>query len=74
MPTDELATALSEAVAAVWGKLPAELQQALFEAAVRSAGEGSRKKLATYLHDRHPRMSSSAKLVREVPEPESLGG
>jgi hypothetical protein len=74
MPTDELTTALGAAVAAVWGKLPAEVQQALFEAAIESAGEGSREKLAIYLHDRHPRTSSSDKPGREVPEPDSLGG
>jgi hypothetical protein len=38
MPTDELITALGEAVAAVWGKLPAEVQQALFEAAKHRGG------------------------------------
>jgi hypothetical protein len=74
MPTDELLTALGEAVAAVWGKLPAEVQQALFEAAKGSAGEGSREKLAIYLHDRHPRSPPSDKPGREVPEPDSLGG
>jgi hypothetical protein len=73
MPTDELTTALGEAVAAVWGKLPAELQQALFEAAIRSAGEGSREKLAVYLHEGHLRTPPSDKLGREVPEPDSLG-
>ena len=46
MPTDKLKTALGEAVAAVWDKLPAEVQQALFEAAIESAGEGFREKLA----------------------------
>jgi hypothetical protein len=40
-------------VAAVWGKLPDDVQQALFEAGVRSAGAGSREKLAIYLHGRH---------------------
>ena len=74
MPTDDLTTALGEAVAAVWGKLPAEVQQVLFEAALESAGEGHREKLAIYLHDRHPRTSSSDKPGREVPEPDSLGG
>jgi hypothetical protein len=74
MPTDEVVTALGEAVAAVWGELPAELQQALFEAAIRSAGEGSREKLAIYLHDRHPRTSPGDQPGREVPEPDSLGG
>jgi hypothetical protein len=74
MPTDELLTALGEAVAAVWGKLPAEVQQALFEAAIGSAGEACREKLAIYLHGRHPRSSPSDKRGREVPEPDSLGG
>ena len=55
MPTDKLKTALGEAVAANWAGLPTEVQQALFEAAIGSAGEGSREKLAIYLHGRHPR-------------------
>ena len=55
MPTDKLITALGKAVAASWGELPVEVQQALFEAAVESAGEGSREKLAVYLPGRHRR-------------------
>ena len=55
MPTDKLISALGEAVAAVWGRLPGDVQQAVFEAAIGSAGEGSREKLAIYLHDRHLR-------------------
>jgi hypothetical protein len=74
MATHELITALGEAAAASWGKLPAEVQQALFEAAIGSAGEGSREKLAVYLHGRHPRIVPSDKPGREVPEPDSLGG
>jgi hypothetical protein len=74
MPTDKVKTALGEAVAAVWGELPAELQQALFEAAIRSAGEGSHERLATYLHDRQVGIVPSDQLGREVPEPDSLGG
>ena len=74
MPTATLKTALGEAVAAVWGKLPAEVQRSLFEAAIESAGEGSREKLAVYLHGRHPRTVPSSKPGREVPEPDSLGG
>jgi hypothetical protein len=74
MPTDKLITALGEAVAAVWGRLPAEVQQALFEAAIESAGEGSREKLAIYLHDRHPRTLLNGQPGRKVPEPDSLGG
>jgi hypothetical protein len=74
MPPDKLKTALGEAVAAVWGQLPAEVQQALFEAAIDSAGEGSREELAIYLHARHPRTPLGDKPGREVPEPDSLGG
>jgi hypothetical protein len=74
MPTDKLITALGEAVAAVWGKLPGEVQEALFEAAIGSAGEGSREKLTIYLHDRYSRTPLSDKPGREVPEPDSLGG
>jgi hypothetical protein len=74
MPTATLKTALGEAVAAVWGKLPAEVQRSLFEAAIESAGEGFREKLAVYLHGRHPRTVPSSKPGREVPEPDSLGG
>jgi hypothetical protein len=73
MPTDKLKTALGEAVAAVWGQLPAEVQQALFEATIRSAGEGSCEKLAIFLHRRHPKPLGD-KPGREVPEPDSLGG
>jgi hypothetical protein len=69
-----LSMALGKAVAAVWGKLPAEVQEALFEVAIKSAGEGSRVKLAIYLHGRHPRTVPSDKPGREVPEPDSLGG
>jgi hypothetical protein len=75
MPTDKLKAALGEAVAAVWGKLPAEVQEALFEAAIGSVGEGSRGKLAVYLHAGHSRtMPSDKQPGREVPEPDSLGG
>jgi hypothetical protein len=74
MPTDNLITALGEAAHAVWGELPTEVQQALFEAAIGSAGEGSREKLAIYIHDRHPRTPPGDKAGREVPEPDSLGG
>ena len=74
MPTNDLIAALGQAVAAVWGQLPADVQQALFEAGRRTAGEGSREKLAIYLHDRHPRTSPGDKPEREVPEPDSLGG
>ena len=73
MPSDELIKALGRAVAAVWGELPAGVQQDLFEAAVRSAGEGTREELAIFLHGQHPRTLDGDK-PRQVPEPDSLGG
>jgi hypothetical protein len=71
MTSDELVTALGNAVAAVWGDLPTDVQHDLFEAAVRTGGAGSRDKLAIFLHARHPRTTGPA---REIPEPDSLGG
>lgn len=74
MTSDELVTSLGRAVAAVWGELPARVQHDLFEAAVRSAGEGARDKLAVFLHRQHPRTLDGERPVRQVPEPDSLGG
>ncbi len=74
MPTNELITALGQAVAAVWGKLPAEVQQALFEAAIGSAGEGSREKLAIYLHDRIPERRLATSRGERCPSPIALAG
>ena len=73
MISDELTKALGHAVAAVWGELPAGAQHDLFEAAVRSVGEGARQDLAAFLHWQHPRTLDGDK-PRQVPEPDSLGG
>jgi hypothetical protein len=73
MPSDELIKALGHAVAAVWGELPAGAQHDLFEAAVRSVGEGARQELAAFLHWQHPRTLDGDQR-RQVPEPDSLGG
>ena len=56
--TDDLVTALGKAVGAIWGQLPADVQQSLFEQAVASAGEGARERLAIFLHHHHPRTSA----------------
>src|SRR5262245_5801928 len=50
---------------------PTEVQHDLFEAAVRSAGEDAREKLAIFLHAQHPRTTDGSR-EREVPEPDSL--
>ena len=70
MTSHELVTVLGRAVAAVWSELPTEVQHDLFEAAVRLGGETVREDLAIFLHHWHPRTSD----IREVPEPDSLGG
>lgn len=52
-------TLLGQATVAVWGDLPRDLQEAIFELAARNAPE-IRAELATYLHDRHPRTEHPA--------------
>jgi hypothetical protein len=51
---------IGTAVLHVWGELPAEIQEKLFEHAVvighqRERDESLREQLARFLHDRHPR-------------------
>lgn len=74
MASNEIMTALGRAVAARWGDLPTSVQRDLFEAAVRSGGNGAREKLAAYLHEQHPRTIHGGQPARQVPEPDSLGG
>jgi hypothetical protein len=45
---------LGEAAIEVWGDMPREIQEALFEVAIRDRPE-LRLDLAKLLHDRHPR-------------------
>jgi len=71
--SEQLASALGAAVVRVWGKLPAELQNQLFEEAVSSQDETIRPHLAVYLHDKHPRTCAALR-ARAVLEPDSLGG
>jgi hypothetical protein len=57
---ERFALALGEAVIGVWAKLPQEVQELLFEQAVRAGhhderDESLREQLAVFLHDRHPR-------------------
>ncbi len=67
-------TALGRAVAALWGDPPTPVQRDIFEAAVRSADEGAREKLAEYLHRQHPRTIEGEQSARQTREPDSLGG
>jgi hypothetical protein len=71
--SDQLARALGDAVVRMWGRLPAEMQNRLFEEAVSSQDEKIRPRLAVYLHEKHPRTCAAVK-ARAMPEPDSLGG
>ena len=72
---DDLTHALGTAITTMWSRLPTNVQHELFEAAVKSAGEGVRERLAIFLHHRHPRTSGGAvEQSRQVPTPDSLGG
>jgi hypothetical protein len=57
---DQFTRILGTAVISAWGKLPAEVQQVLFEEAVTTGHQGEpdeslREQLAVFLHDHHPR-------------------
>ena len=54
-PSEQLSRALGEAVVRIWGRLPPNLQNRLFEEAVTSQDEKMRPRLAVYLHEKHPR-------------------
>ncbi len=71
--SDQLARALGDAVVRIWGRLPADLQNRLFEEAVISQDERIRPRLAVYLHEKHPRTCAAVK-ARAILEPDSLGG
>ena len=71
--SEELSRALGEAVVRIWGGLPADLQNRLFQAAVTSRDENIRPRLAIYLHEKHPRTCAAVR-ARAVTEPDSLGG
>jgi hypothetical protein len=70
--SDQLSRALGEAVVRIWGMLPPEVQQHLFEEAT-SHGSETRSQLAMFLHDKHPRTCASVKASAMI-EPDSLGG
>ncbi|MEH2499649.1 uncharacterized protein with von Willebrand factor type A (vWA) domain [Bradyrhizobium sp. AZCC 1678] len=51
---------LGEAAMTVWGDMPRDIQEALFETAMRER-EDLRHGLACLLHERHPRTQHPAK-------------
>ena len=70
---EQVYRALGQAVVQVWSNLPQDIQQHLFEAAVRSQGESMRQQLAVFLHEKHLRTTDALK-ARAMPEPDSKGG
>jgi hypothetical protein len=70
---EQVYRALGQAVVHVWSNLPHDIQQHLFEAAVRSQGETMRPSIAVFLHEKHARTTDALK-SRATPEPDSLGG
>jgi hypothetical protein len=54
------ASLLGEAAIVVWGDMPRDIQEALFETAMRDRSE-LRHDLARLLHERHPRTQHPAK-------------
>ena len=71
---DQLTRALGQAVIRIWSNLPQDVQNHLFQEAVRSQGESIRPQLAVFLHNKHPRTLDPLGKPREMTEPDSLGG
>jgi hypothetical protein len=71
--SERLSRALGDAVVRIWGLLPPDLQNRLFEEAVTSQDEHMRPRLAIYLHEKHPRTCAAVR-ARAMLEPDSLGG
>ena len=70
-PADQLTRAF---VIRIWSNLPQDVQNHLFQEAVRSQGESIRPQLAVFLHNKHPRTLDPLGKPREMTEPDSLGG
>ncbi|CCD87519.1 conserved protein of unknown function [Bradyrhizobium sp. ORS 285] len=54
MDENRFAELLGNAAISVWGDMPRDIQEALFETAMRGHDD-LRHRLAKLLHDRHPR-------------------
>lgn len=57
---EHLASLLGRAAMDVWGDMPRDVQEGLFETAMKDH-EAEREELARLLHDRHPRTLHPAK-------------
>jgi hypothetical protein len=65
-PIEEAEILLGQAALRIWGALPRDAQEMLFESAVENA-EHMRRLLAVFLHDQHPRTAHPIKPT--MPEP-----
>jgi hypothetical protein len=61
---DRLAGLLGRAALDVWGDMPREIQEALFETAMQGR-QAEREELARLLHDHYPRARSLAGALKE---------
>jgi hypothetical protein len=57
---ERFANLLGRAAMDVWGDMPRDIQEALFETAMKGR-DAEREELARFLHDRHPRTLHPAK-------------
>ncbi|MBR1174551.1 hypothetical protein JQ617_11340 [Bradyrhizobium sp. KB893862 SZCCT0404] len=60
MADERFAYLLGQAAMDVWGDMPRDVQEALFETAMKGHAS-EREALARLLHDRHPRTAHPAK-------------
>ncbi|OKO77653.1 hypothetical protein [Bradyrhizobium sp. NAS96.2] len=60
MTNDHFAKLLGKAAMDVWGSMPRDIQEAIFELAMKGRTT-EREDLARLLHDRHPRTLHPAK-------------
>jgi hypothetical protein len=60
MAQERFVNLLGQASIEIWGDMPRDVQEALFETAMRGR-DGDREELARLLHDRHPRTQHPAK-------------
>ena len=60
---ERFAKVLGLAAIAVWGDMPRDIQEALFEAAMKGR-ESDREALARLLHERHPRTLHPVKPIQ----------
>lgn len=60
--TLRFAKAMGQAALAEWPDLPQDVQEKLFERAVREGGPGFREALAVFLHHHHPRTASEYRM------------